>query len=60
MDLSTIQMHLDNFVNTWEGWNNVVKGLDSLVGIKEGFDTVRDLIVDGAENFHAASSLSSK
>lgn len=30
MDLSTIQMHLDNFVNTWEGWNNVVKGLETM------------------------------
>ena len=24
MDLSTIQMHLDNFVNTWEGWAKVL------------------------------------
>lgn len=26
MDLSTIQMHLDNFVNTWEGWNLLTPG----------------------------------
>lgn len=60
MDISTIQMHLDNFVNTWEGWNKVINGLNSLVNSWGGFATVRDLIVDGAENFHAASSLSSK
>ncbi|WP_299138413.1 hypothetical protein [uncultured Corynebacterium sp.] len=32
MDLSTIQMHLENFVNTWEGWHKVVEGLSDLAG----------------------------
>lgn len=27
MDLSTIQMHLDNFVNTWEGWYKVANAI---------------------------------
>lgn len=33
MDLSTIQMHLDNFVDTWEGWHKVVEGLSNWAGI---------------------------
>lgn len=27
MDLSLVQTHLDNFVDTWEGWGKVVSGL---------------------------------
>ena len=39
MDLSLIQTHLDNFVTTWEGWANVVKGLKDIFALgEEGFD----------------------
>ena len=31
MDLSTIQMHLDNFVDTWKGWGLVFQGLDAWI-----------------------------
>ncbi|EET76360.1 hypothetical protein ACLI1L_002241 [Corynebacterium sp. LaCa117] len=41
MDLSTIQMHLDNFVNTWEGWHKVVEGLSNWVGIANAFDSFK-------------------
>lgn len=27
MDISTIQMHLNNFVDTWQGWHKVLEGL---------------------------------
>jgi len=36
MDLSTIIDHLDNFVTTWEGWGNVVTGLQGIFGIEKG------------------------
>lgn len=29
MDLSIIQLHLDNFKTTWEGWADVFFGLNS-------------------------------
>ncbi|WP_291314012.1 hypothetical protein [Corynebacterium sp. UBA2622] len=29
MDLSTIKMHLDNFVDTWQGWGKIFDGLTS-------------------------------
>ena len=32
MDLSTIQMHLDNFVNTWEGWAKVLGSFQEAFG----------------------------
>ena len=39
MDLSLIQTHLDNFVTTWEGWANVVKGLKGIFALgEEDFD----------------------
>lgn len=30
MDLNTIIMHLDNFVDTWKGWGQVFHGLFTL------------------------------
>lgn len=29
MDLSIIQTHLDNFVDTWNGWNAIFSNLDA-------------------------------
>lgn len=34
IDLDTVIMHLDNFVNTWEGWGKVIKGLGQLTDVK--------------------------
>lgn len=38
MDLSTIQMHLDNFVTTWNGWNDVLNGLQAFGHLFVGGD----------------------
>lgn len=32
MDLSLIITHLDNFVDTWEGWGKVFAGLETVGG----------------------------
>jgi len=57
MDLSTIQMHLDNFVHTWEGWGNIVGGLKEIANVKEVFEDFGTLIARSATT---VSSLSSK
>ncbi|MDV2430620.1 hypothetical protein RAE08_05650 [Corynebacterium tuberculostearicum] len=41
MDLSLVQTHLDNFVDTWEGWGKVVDGIDAWVGIADGFEYLK-------------------
>ncbi|MCT1451684.1 hypothetical protein M3G18_01945 [Corynebacterium sp. p3-SID1145] len=33
IDLNTVILHLDNFVDTWEGWGKVIKGVHSLFDI---------------------------
>ncbi|ART20518.1 hypothetical protein CBE89_02645 [Corynebacterium striatum] len=38
MDLSLIQTHLDNFVDTWKGWNNVFTGLNGFLNLFLGGD----------------------
>lgn len=38
MDLSLIKTHIDNFVDTWTGWNDVVTGIARFVGFKEAFE----------------------
>lgn len=41
MDISTIQMHLDNFVTTWTQWHNIAEAVHSLVSTgKENFEAV--------------------
>lgn len=57
MDLSTIQMHLDNFVDTWEGWGKIVDGLKEIANVKEVFEDFGTLIARSATT---VSSLSSK
>ena len=42
MDLSTIQMHLDNFVTTWEGWGKIVQGIQDWTGVAEGFEALKE------------------
>lgn len=58
MDLSTIQMHLDNFVNTWEGWHKIFTALaDINGGVKDNVEEFGTLV---ARSFTTLSSLSSK
>lgn len=58
MDLSTIQMHLNNFVDTWEGWGKIFDGLANINGgVKDNVESFGTLI---ARSFTTLSSLSSK
>lgn len=38
MDLSLVQTHLDNFVDTWKGWNRVFTGLNGFLNLFLGGD----------------------
>lgn len=33
IDLNTVILHLDNFVNTWQGWSKIIGGVVDLVEI---------------------------
>lgn len=33
IDLNTVILHLDNFVNTWQGWSKIIEGLVDLTEI---------------------------
>lgn len=33
IDLNTVIMHLDNFVDTWQGWGKIIKGLVGLTDV---------------------------
>lgn len=33
IDLNTVILHLDNFVDTWQGWGKVIKGLHGLTDV---------------------------
>ena len=56
MNVKDIIWHLDNFVNTWKGWNGVIDGLTKF--FEQAFDK------NGADGFKGAiktlSGLSSK
>ena len=42
MDLATIKMHIDNFVDTWQGWGKVITGLAAWEGSSAAYqDFVR-------------------
>lgn len=41
MDLSLIQTHLDNFVDTWDGWHKIVDGLSHWVGIANAIESFK-------------------
>lgn len=43
MDLSTIQMHLDNFVNTWEGWHKIAS---AVLGTGNGVNGIFNILGD--------------
>ncbi|WP_158407436.1 hypothetical protein [Corynebacterium ureicelerivorans] len=33
IDLNTVILHLDNFVDTWKGWGKIIEGLVDLTEI---------------------------
>lgn len=48
VDLATIQMHLDNFVNTQEGWYKVLSGVTDILSfgnLKDAGEVVKDAAV---------------
>ena len=64
MDLNTIITHLDNFVDTWKGWGNVLGGLQKiltlnfsdLIGLSSGFDEASSNIIETSANSVELSS----
>ncbi|WKS70158.1 hypothetical protein NLL40_05900 [Corynebacterium accolens] len=58
MDLSTIQMHLDNFVNTWEGWNvNTWEGWNKVLeGLHKVFNYNWDVLKEVPGELSSLSS----
>ena len=44
MDLNTVIMHLDNFVNTWEGWGKIAEGVASLFDPIDNLATIIGLL----------------
>lgn len=57
MDISTIQMHLDNFVNTWKGWNSIVQGVESFNSFAEPFVNFHNLVASTFDTVQGTSSL---
>ncbi len=37
MDLGTIKMHIDNFVDTWQGWGKIISGLTQWEGSSKAY-----------------------
>lgn len=56
MDLSLIQTHLDNFVTTWEGWNKVVTGITTWVGLSSAWESTKGAFETAADTLPALSS----
>ena len=64
MDLDMIITHLDNFVDTWEGWGDVLGGLQDiltlnfsdLLGLSSGFDGASSNIIETSANSVELSS----
>lgn len=46
VDLATIQMHLDNFVNTQEGWYKVLSGVTKIFSGDLATDAAKDAVKD--------------
>ncbi|AKE39968.1 Hypothetical protein NG00_01822 [Corynebacterium camporealensis] len=41
MDLSIIQVHLDNFIDTWEAWKTILSNIgDAVTNLSNGFDAL--------------------
>ena len=56
MDLDTIIMHLDNFVDTWNGWSDVLDGFNQLSSVEDGQSQGLQGVVDAAKVLSSASS----
>ncbi|WP_288832556.1 hypothetical protein [uncultured Corynebacterium sp.] len=65
MDLDLIITHLDNFVDTWKGWGNVVEGLKDvlgynftdLIGLSSKFDDAGAQLVETSSKIELSSGL---
>ncbi|QNE90183.1 hypothetical protein H0194_04150 [Corynebacterium incognita] len=55
MDLSVIQLHLDNFKTTWEGWADVFFGLNSFFDGLAGNDETNGGVGKLVEAFAGSS-----
>ncbi|MER0070420.1 hypothetical protein ABRP93_04725 [Corynebacterium sp. KPL2850] len=55
VDLAAIQMHLDNFVNTQQGWYKVLSGVTEILSGQNLKDGAKELI-----DFPELPELSSK
>ncbi|MCT1804214.1 hypothetical protein M3D57_01885 [Corynebacterium sanguinis] len=66
MDLDMIITHLKNFTTTWEGWNNVLKGLrgigatplTDLLGLSSAADATSSGLVKTSSNIGLVTELS--
>ncbi|MDK8625998.1 hypothetical protein [Corynebacterium appendicis] len=56
MDVNTIIWHLENFQDTWNGWNKVISGLTDFFG-STPTEKIKDFFKE--ETFEALSSGSS-
>lgn len=65
MNLDLIITHLDNFVDTWEGWGDVVNGLQkvlgydfgNLIGLSSKFDDAGADLVTTSSKIELSSGL---
>lgn len=57
MDLNTIITHLDNFVDTWQGWGKIFSNVGGfLQNLTLGFDWLSSDSKSGADVFPLTSS----
>lgn len=56
MDLSNVITHLDNFVDTWNGWKTIVDGLTAWTGFSNAFDAAKGAFEFTGEVLPALSS----
>lgn len=58
MDLSNVITHLDNFANTWNGWNDIINGVSNFLNLFLGGDDAQ--FGKSIASFEGLSDLSSK
>lgn len=58
MDLSNVITHLDNFVDTWNGWNDIINGVSNFLNLFLGGDDAQ--FGKSIASFEGLSDLSSK
>lgn len=54
MDLSLIQTHIDNFVDTWEGWGKV---FGAFYGEKSVFTQLQSIVTNLSSDSFGSSTL---